>query len=414
MGRTDCADRIPVLAPGARFAGLEKGEVGLVVREDAGHEFDVGRVFALGVGFGKLAVPSVAEFMITPGPLFFAGRDVVIGEVNDARGGAVIVATEEILLRTHDHVGRGHGDVGIPGKIIRGVGPGRRVELARLFGGRHAVAGAGGVIHAVVTSGRKREGVGRALGVVGDVGDVRWEERLVMLVDARGDIGPPEKSLHVGRAVTEAGNDLESRATRAQAHAVHAFQARHRVVFTKPDGYGAVGVIFNRHVGRHERRRAVMLRPVELDATARPRTSEGHECGLDDRLVIDDVVAVGLVDETVDASAERGQYHHQQEFVFQINGLPRVWHGFFRNAIGERERIDAPAGALVNAFFQKHRIAIRRGGKPGRQGDGCAANADGAWAGHGGTQSAGTTGRGKSARGSDCSLSSSMECPDRE
>ena len=98
LRRPDLLNRIPILAPRLRLAGLEKAEVGLVVGVNAGHDFDVGREFALRVGFGEVAVPRVAELVVAPRPLLLAGRDVVVGDVDDAGLRLVIVAAEEILL----------------------------------------------------------------------------------------------------------------------------------------------------------------------------------------------------------------------------------------------------------------------------------------------------------------------------
>ena len=47
LDRADVLDRPPELGEGLGFVGVEVGEVGLVVGEDAGHEFGVG---AVGVG----------------------------------------------------------------------------------------------------------------------------------------------------------------------------------------------------------------------------------------------------------------------------------------------------------------------------------------------------------------------------
>ena len=87
----------------------------------------------------------------------------------------------------------------------------------------------------------------------------------------------------------------------------------------------------------------VMLRPVELDAAAGPRPGEADQRGFDDRLVVDEVVAVGLVLRAMDASAELRQDHHVDEFVFELDRVPGARLGFFRDAVGERQRINPPA-----------------------------------------------------------------------
>src|SRR5690606_40483922 len=107
----DFLDGIPELAPGFGFPGHEEGEVRLIVGVNAGHDFDVGRAFAIGVGIGQAAVPSVAEIVIAPSPLFFAGGDVVIGDMHDAILRAVGGAAEEILLIAHGPVTGRYGGV---------------------------------------------------------------------------------------------------------------------------------------------------------------------------------------------------------------------------------------------------------------------------------------------------------------
>ena len=37
------------------------------------------------IGISQVAVPRVAELVIAPRPLFFAGRNVVVRNMNDAR-----------------------------------------------------------------------------------------------------------------------------------------------------------------------------------------------------------------------------------------------------------------------------------------------------------------------------------------
>ena len=66
----------------------------------------------------------------------------------------------------------------------------------------------------------------------------------------------------------------------------------------------------------------VVLRPVELDAAADPRPGQADQRGLDHRLVVDEIVAVGLVLQPVDAAAELREDHHAEEFVLDEQRLP--------------------------------------------------------------------------------------------
>ena len=77
VGSSDFLDWIPVLTPTFRFAWLEKGKIRLVIGINSGHQFDVGAV-----GIGEVPVPRITEIVIAPRPLFFARRNVVIGNMN--------------------------------------------------------------------------------------------------------------------------------------------------------------------------------------------------------------------------------------------------------------------------------------------------------------------------------------------
>src|SRR5262249_41627794 len=69
---------IPILTEGLSLTRGKEREVGLIVGEDAGHEFDVGAVLV-----GEVPVPGVTELVVAPGPLLFAGRDVMVSDVDE-------------------------------------------------------------------------------------------------------------------------------------------------------------------------------------------------------------------------------------------------------------------------------------------------------------------------------------------
>ena len=79
-----------------------------------------------------------------------------------------------------------------------------------------------------------------------------------------------------------------------------------------------------------------MLRPIELNSAADPRTGKSHECRFDDRLIIDDVIAIRLVDHPVNAAAQRGQDHYLKKFILDENGLPIMRHRLLRDPIVKR------------------------------------------------------------------------------
>ena len=182
---------------------------------------------------------------------------------------------------------------------------------------------------------------------------------------ARGDVRPPEKGLDVRRAVVGADFELDDGPARMEADAVHPLHPRHGIVVAAPDGLRAVGMFLDFKIHRQKRRGPVVLRPVELDAAAGPWPGETDQRGLDDRLVVNQVIAVGLVLDRVDASAQFRQDQRADEFVFNPDGFPFPVHRFFRNAVGEGQGIDFAAAALIDALFQKHRVFIRGGGQIG-------------------------------------------------
>ena len=112
------ADRIPKLAPRFGFTGFEKGKVRLVVGIDSRHEFDVRAVAAAPVGICQEAVPCVAKFVVSPRPLFFAGRDLWVGDMDESGLGAVVVTAEKRLPRSHAHIRGRDGNIGVPREIV--------------------------------------------------------------------------------------------------------------------------------------------------------------------------------------------------------------------------------------------------------------------------------------------------------
>ncbi len=58
----------------------KEGEVRLIIGIHTGHQLDIGAI-----AVGQAAVPCIAELVIAPRPLFLAGRDVVVGDVSEAR-----------------------------------------------------------------------------------------------------------------------------------------------------------------------------------------------------------------------------------------------------------------------------------------------------------------------------------------
>ena len=96
--------------------------------------------------------------------------------------------------------------------------------------------------------------------------DIGWEERLVVVVDVHGRVGPPQKGLGQGGAVVQADVDFEAGAVGGKAKAGERAGAKHPFDLVEPDGFAAVGVGFDAVLDGQEGAGAVVLGPVELDA----------------------------------------------------------------------------------------------------------------------------------------------------
>ena len=143
LRRADLLDRIPVLTPGLRLAGLQEGEIGLIVGIDSRHQLDV-----WAVAVGEIAVPGVAELVVAPGPLLLAGGDVMVGHDGPCRPGG----SDRSRRRSPPAEPRHMYDVGtgmfayhersLGGyRHRRRTAAMRRDEIGRTLAGRHAVAG---------------------------------------------------------------------------------------------------------------------------------------------------------------------------------------------------------------------------------------------------------------------------------
>lgn len=123
--------------------------------------------------------------------------------------------------------------------------------------------------------------------MVGDVSDVRRKERLVLVVDVDGDVGPPEKGLHEGCAIEKPDFCLHERLARMETYPDHTFHPVHRFVLTQPDRLASVGVRFDVVVHWHESRGTMVLRPVELHPTRDPGSEQADESWFDHVLPVE-------------------------------------------------------------------------------------------------------------------------------
>ena len=71
---------------------MQEREVGLVVAVAAGHQLHVRPVL-----IREIAIPGVAELVVPPGPELLAWRHTVVGNVNHAGTGRMVITTEEVV-----------------------------------------------------------------------------------------------------------------------------------------------------------------------------------------------------------------------------------------------------------------------------------------------------------------------------
>ena len=292
----------------------------------------------------------------------------MIRNMNHARFFAVIVASKEILLRSHTHVARGYGNIGIPAQIIGCI-----VALWNKLRWRlalwHPSPASFAIIYSVVPPLAQWKFAGGSFRVIGHVKNILREKRLVMLIHARRHIRPPEKRLHKLRAVVSPDFKFDVCFTRMQTNAMHSLHAGHRIVIAAPDGLAAVSVLFDLHIHRHKRRRAVVLRPVELHAARNPRPRQPNQRRFDHVLPVEKVVSVRLVLADMNAPSDLREDHYLKKFVLQMHGIPEAFRFCFRDPIVKGKRIDASAAALVNPLLQEHRVLVGRHRLEGRKGD---------------------------------------------
>ena len=88
-----------------------------------------------------------------------------------------------------------------------------------------------------------------------------------------------------------------------------------------PDGLAAVPVFDDTVVARDVRRGPVVVEDVPLDAARDPGSGHADVRRFDHVLVVEDVVAVGLVDGIEQPSADLREHAQFHVFVLEVEGL---------------------------------------------------------------------------------------------
>ena len=188
--------------------------------------------------------------------------------------------------------------------------------------------------------------------------DIGWKHTLVGIVNLDSGIGPPQEGLRQIGAIANATLNFEISTTRAQGKACHTLLVEHTLHLVYPYGDRAILVLDNGAINGHVGGWTMVLRPVKLDATANPRTSQAYQCGLNHMVVIHKVALLNLVVSHLHASAQFGQYHHLDILVLDINGLVLLIHLLVAHRLDNGIRIYHATGTLINTFFQEHRVLL--------------------------------------------------------
>ena len=241
------------------------------------------------------------------------------------------------------------------GKLVLGM---RRDELMRAFVRRHPFASTFAIVDTIIKCLAEWVPAHCAFGMVSNIMNVRREKALIPFMNARGDIGPPQECLHQRRTVISPHLQFDARISGMQANSVHAFHARHGVMVTAPNGLRTVRVCLNLIIYRQKGCGPMMLGPIEFYAAGDPRPGQTDQCRLDNMLVVNQIVAVGLVLNAVDAPANFRQHQYAEIIILDPDGLPCSIDRLFGDAINERQRVYLAAAALVNPLFQKHWILV--------------------------------------------------------
>ncbi len=333
--------RHEVLEKDLLLVGLEPGEVRLVVAVHARHELDV-----RAVGIRQLTVPCLSEVTAPPGPLLFSGRDVMVCNMQKTCLLPVVIPADKVVFGLRRHVGGGDRDISVAGDIN---------PLA--------------VIMLVINAGRDREVGYGALAVIVDAVDIGREHGLRAVIDRHCRVGPPEEGLWERRAVVELSADLKIGPVRIHRKRRDLLRPVHPIHVIHKHRFATVAVVAQRIVNRRERRRAVVLRPVELNAAGDPGTAQADKCWLDDLIVVHKVIVVGLVIRALDASAQLRENHHPDVLIFKVHCLPDMIRLFPADLLRGRIGINLPGAALIDPLFEKHRVFVRFSDLIGRDDD---------------------------------------------
>ena len=330
-------DSIPVLAELLRLIRGAPVVVRLVVRVCSGHKFDV----VTRVVGEDACVPLAVR---TPKPELAALADVVVGVQHRARVPPVVIAGDEVVLQVVGEHGVAHVVV-LPPAGVDAV----PVE-----------------IHVVEGLVRNRPVGEPVLAVEGHELSALRKADLIVLIHVGADVRPVEHGVVVLGGVHQTAADFHIALARMKGHSYCPLHPVSVLCFSHPDSLRPVGVLHYPPVARNMARLTVMVEDVPLHAAAYPRSGHSDVRRLHNVVVVEDVVAVGLVHRVQKPAAELRHYAQLHVLILHVQAV--VGHVLLRagHVVVQWIWIDASLRPLVGPVTLEDRRLLRRVKKVGR------------------------------------------------
>ena len=195
--------------------------------------------------------------------------------------------------------------------------------------------------------------------MVVDTVHIRRENRLRMIIDRDCRIRPPQKGLRKRCAVIKLPSDLDISTIRIQRDRCNLLRSIDLVDISRQYGNTPIFVLTDPVVNRAEGRRTMMLRPVEFNPPADPRSAQAYQSRLDHMVVVDKIISVCLVICSLNASAQFWQNHHTNILVLKPDCSVCPLCLCAADFIDCRIWIYFPGTSLINTFLEEHRVPVR-------------------------------------------------------
>ena len=285
-------DSIPVLAELLRLIRGAPVVVRLVVRVCSGHKFDV----VTGVVGEDAGIPLAVR---TPKPELAALADVVVGVQHRARVPSVVVARDEVVLQVV-------GEHGVAHVVIL---PPAGVDAVPVE------------IHVVEGLVRNRPVGKPVLAVEGHELCALRKADLIVFIHVGTDVRPVEHGVVVLGGVHQTTADFHIALARMKGHSYCPLHPVTVLRLPDPHGLRAVGVLDDAPVARNMARLAVVVEHVPLHAPAYPRPRHPDVRRLHHVVVVEDVVAVGLVHRVQKPAAELRHYAQLHVLILHVQAV---------------------------------------------------------------------------------------------